>query len=405
MDAPSMTDVEFVCAGSHCGCDSMAARSLRHYHKAYGRPGDILTGRSFAGLPTDEKIDAVHGGKGAGSERWRHLRKLECVGKEHIGGRDVRVRDPNRRGDLVLTLNPESFRGLQCGNAASRRRGHLRRLQFVEENGHVQGRDAHVKDLWHDGKRVQQWRHLRKLEYVENAHALGKDVKVRDLNHINPVLNLNPDSFAGLRRGDKALLVNFYSTTCKMCKELEPTYSALARHVLKDPSFRLHVIIAKLDADMYKTRGTLQRIRVFPTIKFLPRGGKHPKEYDGESSLASFLSFLEGQLRLRNFGRVYQFDLLAREFYEAPSDPKRIRVFEKMEGQAASVKEKDDVRKCAMIYTDIMRKSLEYGLQYIQEEYQRVDRLLAVHMPANEYDEVLARKNILQGFTSDAQIG
>ena len=89
-------------------------------------------------------------------------------------------------------------------------------------------------------------------------------------------------------KSDKHVLLEAYAPWCGACKQLEPTYQALARRLLGVDD----LIVAKIDAasnehPRLETKG-------FPTIKFYKRGRKDkPIEFSGERDLQGFVAFLD----------------------------------------------------------------------------------------------------------------
>lgn len=61
---------------------------------------------------------------------------------------------------------------------------------------------------------------------------------------------------------------------CGHCKTLAPEMKVLAAAYLNDPSLSNRVTLAKVNADKWHEIGATYGVEGFPTIMWLPRGGK-----------------------------------------------------------------------------------------------------------------------------------
>ncbi|KAL2127879.1 hypothetical protein VTI74DRAFT_10024 [Chaetomium olivicolor] len=104
------------------------------------------------------------------------------------------------------------------------------------------------------------------------------------------VVMLTDANFKQAIGGDKNVLVAFTAPWCGHCKNLAPTWEALAETFASEPN----VLIAKVDADAPNGKATAAEYGVsgYPTIKFFPAGSTTPEDYAGGRSEEAFVKFL-----------------------------------------------------------------------------------------------------------------
>ncbi|KAJ1675162.1 hypothetical protein EV182_001804 [Spiromyces aspiralis] len=116
---------------------------------------------------------------------------------------------------------------------------------------------------------------------------------------------LDDTNFDKIIDGSKPAFVKFYAPWCGHCKAMAEDYSALANAYAyaKDD-----VIIAKLDADEYRSLGKRFDIKGFPTLKWFPKGEtKDPEDYTGGRSIEALTGFVKektGNLTYEKFDKV-----------------------------------------------------------------------------------------------------
>ena len=104
------------------------------------------------------------------------------------------------------------------------------------------------------------------------------------------VIVLSADNFsAAVDAPGAKLLVEFYAPWCGHCKQLAPIWDKLGEKYSEAED----IIIAKLDS----TANELETVSVesFPTIKFFPKGGAAPVDYEGARTLKAMADFLAEQ--------------------------------------------------------------------------------------------------------------
>jgi len=136
------------------------------------------------------------------------------------------------------------------------------------------------------------------------------------------IVDLDEDKFKELIGGEVPVVVEFYAPWCSHCKDLLPTYEALADsydHVKEK------IVISRIDADKYRSLGKAEGIKGYPTIKLYMPGDKEGTEYTDDKNLDDLISYIDGKTGLiANKKPVVSFvvDLDESNFDEIVGDPK-----------------------------------------------------------------------------------
>jgi len=211
---------------------------------------------------------------------------------------------------------------------------------------------------------------------------------------------LTPDNFDKIVLDtNKDVLVEFYAPWCGHCKSLAPIWDKLAT-IFKNED---DVVVANVDADMYKDLGTRFGVSGFPTLKFFPKTNKEGEAYNSGRDLKDLLSFLNdktGSKRQENgrlnseAGTFQDLDDIAKQF-AGSSD----RAGLKSQSDAIISGLKGDDKEYAQWYTKYMAAIEKRGADFVTSEKERLHGLLEGGSVASEKaDEFTVRHNIINKF-------
>ncbi|BDD56573.1 hypothetical protein MAP00_002012 [Monascus purpureus] len=146
---------------------------------------------------------------------------------------------------------------------------------------------------WFDGKSdtPEEYKSGRDLESLSSFITEKTGIRARGpQKEPSSVEMLSDSSFQSTIGGDKDVLVAFTAPWCGHCKNLAPTWEALAKDFVREPN----VVVAKVDAEAENSKATAkaQGITGYPTIKFFPKGSTEPETYQGARSEQAFVDFL-----------------------------------------------------------------------------------------------------------------
>ncbi|KAF9436197.1 hypothetical protein BGZ76_004581 [Entomortierella beljakovae] len=103
--------------------------------------------------------------------------------------------------------------------------------------------------------------------------------------------------------GSKPSLIDFYAGWCPHSKHLSPIYDKIADAFTEQED---KVMIAKIDADEFRTLGHRFGIKGYPTIKWFPHGIDGPVEpYNGKRDFESIRSFVQEKIASFNAEAVH----------------------------------------------------------------------------------------------------
>jgi len=147
----------------------------------------------------------------------------------------------------------------------------------------------------------------------------------------------------------------------------------LGEAVQTDPLLKNRVIVAKVNADKHNELGSEYGIQGFPTIKYFPRGGGEPEDYNGGRKSKNFVSFLKKKVQEdRGLGRVDALDELVKD-YTTSTDKAAIvqAVTDKVKTLEGTDKEDGE------LYVSILNKASAKGPEYLSTEKARLEKVLS----------------------------
>lgn len=133
-------------------------------------------------------------------------------------------------------------------------------------------------------------------------------------------------------------------------------------------------------------------------VKLFLQGQEEPIEYDGEFTAQQISSFVTAKtgLWLGNEHCLEEFDGLAKKFMIAPAEERKVILATAEEKKGALEEEKQQTS--ANLYVAIMKKTLEKGDSFPEDETKRVKTLLPKKMKKEKKEAFEARLNILATF-------
>jgi len=232
-------------------------------------------------------------------------------------------------------------------------------------------------------------------DFVEFLNKKGARLHVsKPVSHVH---DLNPSNFDSILDGSKNVLIKFYAPWCGHCKSLAPKWELLGKAFSNEGE----VVIAKVDADKYRSLGERFAVQGFPTLKFFPKGTKtSPQDFNrgGEQEMVDSVNKLSGTHRQLSgalndeAGKDGELDQLAKKLCSSSSDAEKKTIL----GDA-----KKSTHKHAGHYLRVMQKVTEQGVEYAKKEYERLSRIIqGGSTSSQQLDDFTIRKNILSSFTN-----
>lgn len=201
----------------------------------------------------------------------------------------------------------------------------------------------------------------------------------------------------------KHVLVQFYAPWCGHCKRLAPAYEKVAKAFRKEGS----VVIARYDADLFKPYAERYNVQGYPTIKFFGVETKGGTPYEGGRDLESFVTFLNGKAHtfrtadgtlLPAAGRVALLGASVGQFMAEKS----YAALDQCAFMADSLT--DEHKEDGKYYLYVMYKALEFGLEWIPKERDRLQRMLRGTIGGQKAVEIESRRNVLNDFLARAAL-
>jgi len=214
---------------------------------------------------------------------------------------------------------------------------------------------------------------------------------------------LTDDSFdAVVLDPKKNVLVEFYAPWCGHCKKLAPDYEKLGATFAGEEE----VVIAKLDADKYKSKSGKYGVTGFPTLLWFPKDKKaEPVKYTGPRALDDLVKYVNlnsGTSRLAgggfeaSAGTIDELAQLAKDFIASPN--KRETLLNDAKALTETLKSHANA-PFAKFYTITMENVIKKGESYIADEVARLDRLITgKQIKTDKLPEMHKRKNIISQF-------
>lgn len=261
---------------------------------------------------------------------------------------------------------------------------------------------------WFDGKgdKPIDYNGGRDLEALSSFITEKTGVKPKKkFTPPSSVVVLTDSTFVKEVGGDKNVLVAFTAPWCGHCKNLVPTWEALANDFANEPN----VLIAKVDAEAENSKATASEhgVTSYPTIKFFPKGSKTSVDYDGGRDEASFLTWINektgtnravGGALNDKAGTIEVFDNIVTKFISGTSLAKAA---EEARKEAKSLKEQAQ-HKYAEYYIRVFDK-LSKSDAYAAKELARLDGIIKKGgLAPAKLDELTSKTNILRRFVAKA---
>jgi protein disulfide-isomerase A6 len=227
--------------------------------------------------------------------------------------------------------------------------------------------------------------------------------KARVKKEVSAVVDLNDKNFDDIvKNPTKDVLVEFFAPWCGHCKHLAPDYEKVGIAYRNEPN----VVIAKLDADQYKDIAGRYGVSGFPTLKWFGKNNKEdPLPYDSSRDPQSFLDFINGKAGTHRTlngmldskaGRIESLDHLASKFMAENAE--KASILKEAEQTIQGLQ--GEQQKNGKYYVKVMQTIQSKGKEFVSNEQDRLDRMLAGSIAPAKSDEFVIRKNILSAFSS-----
>lgn len=193
----------------------------------------------------------------------------------------------------------------------------------------------------------------------------------------------------------KAVLVEFYAPWCGHCKSIAPEMELVGASYLADPALMERVTLAKVNADKWHELGSTYNVPGYPTIIWVPRGGKasDAKTYEGKRTAAGILEFITEEIRaLDAYARVSELTDMAIKMADGGDGEALLEDAKKF----VATLEEADVKANGELYVRYMSKFVtKGGSEYVEKEVRRLNKLIADGMSPAKQAEVDRKLSVL----------
>ncbi|GAV05815.1 hypothetical protein RvY_15890 [Ramazzottius varieornatus] len=178
---------------------------------------------------------------------------------------------------------------------------------------------------------------------------------------------------------------------------------AEAAHTNKD------VLIAEVNAADYGEKRNMDLAEKYgvgkddyPQLKLFIRGNPEPINYTGNWQADEIKRFLKtrGGVWIGLSACIEEFDELARLFMMEEDEGKKRGFLAEAENKVSEMMD-ETAKKNAKIYIHTMKKTLEKGRNFVNEEIARLDKLATGKLSDVKKQELLYRNNILHSFKDE----
>ena len=238
------------------------------------------------------------------------------------------------------------------------------------------------------------------VAFINQRTGLQKSLP-REVTNVQHLGSSNFD--AVVKDPSKSALVEFYAPWCGHCKNLAPTYKALADVFAGDDN----VAIVAVDATAHRDVASEYGVSGYPTLKWFPAGeDKEAVDYSGGRDLKSFVSFINthaGTARdetgalLPTAGRVPALDALATQFMQGDAEGRSSILDTDLPAAIAELL--DGEKAFGAVYERVMKKVLAKGDEYVTKEATRMASLLSKgSISVEKAYKFGIKKNVLAAF-------
>ena len=226
-------------------------------------------------------------------------------------------------------------------------------------------------------------------------------VAIGNTETVKGSIHLNSGVFEKIIKHHKAVLVKFDETY--PYGEKQDTFKEVVDATLSQPdALAAEIQISdygeKENVDLADKYGITKE--QYPVYRLFINGDLEGIPYKGDTKRANEIKkFLmtEAGLWLGLPDCLQQFDLLVTKFYKASDNDKRTAVVTEAEKEAEKIKDEME-KNSAEMYIKTMKKVLEKGESFIDDEVKRVEKIRDGKISDKKKEQLSSRLNILTSF-------